>query len=125
MVGEDRERLDVEGEARRRPFLPRARHHIGGKEVVGRVHLDKRELRRVVAQTLLRVARPLGVPARAQQRLVGPRGGAYEYLAGRLQLTITLSCGTRVAVNPARSQSRANKRASLKAQPRGSLLKKA
>ncbi len=49
---------------------------LGRRRVVGRVDLDQRELLGVVGQPLLGGVGRRRVPARLQQRPVGPRGGA-------------------------------------------------
>ena len=71
VLGEQAERLDVEGEAGRGPLRPRLGGPLGGQRVVGGVHLDQRKLARVVPQSLFRVAGAGRVPAGVDQRLVG------------------------------------------------------
>ena len=55
-----------------RALGPQPRGLLGGRRVVGGVHLDQRELPGVVGQPLLRGVRRLRVPARVEQRPVGP-----------------------------------------------------
>ncbi len=76
VLREQAERLDVEREPVRRPLRPRRRGLLGGQRVVGGVHLNQRELPRVVPQPLLRRRRGVRVPAGLDQRLVGPPGRA-------------------------------------------------
>jgi hypothetical protein len=75
------------GAARRRRGLPRADQSarrgpqlsglFGGQRVVGGIHLDQAELAGVLAQPLLRRVGLRRVPARGDQRPVGPRRCAH------------------------------------------------
>ena len=50
VLGEQAERLDVEGETLRGPVRPRGRGLLRGQRVIGGVHFHQRELARVVAE---------------------------------------------------------------------------
>ncbi len=80
VLGEQAERLDVEGEPVRGPLRPGLRGLLAGQRVVGGVHLDQRELPRVVPEPLFRVGRVRRVPAGVDQRLVGPPRRAHPDL---------------------------------------------
>ncbi len=67
MLGEQAERLDVEGEPGRGPRGPRRRGLLGGQRIVGRIHLDQRELAGVIPQPPVRRVRLRRVPARIDQ----------------------------------------------------------
>ena len=73
VLGEQAERLDVEGEPGRGPRRPGRGGLLGGQRVVGGVHLDQRELAGVIPQPLLRRVRLRRIPAGRDQRPVGPR----------------------------------------------------
>ena len=79
--------LMLNGEAGRRALRPQRGGLLGRRRVVGRVHLDQRELPGVVGQPLLRVVGGLRIPARREQRLVGPRRGADPDLAHPITLS--------------------------------------
>ena len=73
VLGEQAERLDVEGETLRGPVRPRGRGLLRGQRVVGGVHFHQRELAGVVAEAFFGVVRLGRVPARLDQGLVRPR----------------------------------------------------
>ena len=88
VVRQQRVRLDVERELRRRALDPQHRVLLARREVVGGVDLDQRELRRVEPQPrlgALGVGR-VEVPV-LDQRRVGPRGGADQDPSGHLRCT--------------------------------------
>ncbi len=74
--GQQAERLDVEDEAVRSALRPQGRGRLRRRRVVGGVDLDHRESRGVVRQPLLRGVHVGRVPARREQRLVGPGRGS-------------------------------------------------
>ena len=82
MLGEQAERLDVEGEPGRGPRGPRRRGLLGGQRIVGRIHLDQRELAGVIPQPPFRRVRLRRVPARIDQGPVRPRPGLLALLVG-------------------------------------------
>ena len=81
VLGEQPERLDVEGEPGRGAFGPGFGGLLGGQRVVGGVHLDQRELARVVPEPFLRRVRLRRVPACLDQRPVGPRRRAHANMS--------------------------------------------
>ena len=80
--GQQGERLDVEVEVGGRALRPQGGVALRGHAVERRVHLDDRELRRVVAQPLLRRLRVRWIEVRLlDQGLLGPRRDADPHLA--------------------------------------------
>jgi hypothetical protein len=79
MCGESREGLEVHHELVGRALGPELRLFLRGKRIEGSVVLDDREVLRVVAQPFVGVILdPLGVPARLDERRIGPRARSDE-----------------------------------------------
>ena len=97
VLGEQRERLDVEPEGRRGAGDPQLAVALVGRRVVGRVHLDQRELLGVVGEPVGRALDFGWVPAGGEQRPVCPRSRAHEDLAHAATVRVRTRVGRRGA----------------------------